>query len=103
MSKQTNLYTCRPVDENRTDGLWIYISPDGEQSSPCTRSYAQERCNEYNVLIRAGNTVTIYSEKCEVLKQTLNDLINVIESEWQVDKPQSVTDMIKQIKSNRSL
>lgn len=80
MSTQTKLYTCRPVNVNKPEEKWVYVTPSGDVSTPCTHSYAQARCDELNILVRAGNTISQNSDEKLALKSALSDLVDIIES-----------------------
>lgn len=85
----TKPYICRLVDVEKPDGLWEYVSPEGEVSSPVTRAFAEKRCAEYNVLIKAGNKLVDYStiqamylENNRTLYTLLKNLVDNIDLEY---------------------
>jgi len=85
----TKLYRCEPLDPDKPEGLWQYISPEGEVSSPVTKAFAEKRCSEYNILVRAGNKLVDYSsvqamylENNRTLHQLLKNLVDNIDLEY---------------------
>ncbi len=99
----TKLYRCEPLDPDKPEGLWQYISPEGEVSSPVTKAFAEKRCSEYNVLIKAGNKLVDYSsvqamylENNRTLHQLLKNLVEEINNNVILSCPESVVKAVQE-------
>lgn len=99
----TKLYRCEPLDPDKPEGLWQYISPEGEVSSPVTKAFAEKRCSEYNVLVKAGNKLVDYSsvqamylENNRTLHQLLKNLVEEINNNVILSCPESVVKAVQE-------